>query len=216
MRRIDHARIVRVFAVDELPSGQPMFVMSYADRGTLGERVADRRAEARRFDTDEIAVIVAELCECLTIVHDFGIVHRDLKPSNVLFRSPRRHDPPSSLRDETMLLGDFGLAKDTIARSGFTLAAGTPAYMPPEQARTTSELDHRADLYAATAILFELITGTPPFQRGDAERRVADARRAAGPARRTARRAGGPLAGDHRSRSRRRTGAAVPVGARAR
>lgn len=164
MRRIDHARIVRVFTVDELPGGQPVFVMSYADRGTLAERIADRRAQARRFDTDEIATIMSELVACLTIVHDFGIVHRDLKPSNVLFRTPRRHDPVSSLPDETMVLGDFGLAKDTIARSGFTLAAGTPAYMAPEQARTTSELDHRADLYAATAILFELLTGTPPFR----------------------------------------------------
>lgn len=164
MRRIDHARIVRVFSVDELASGQPVFVMSYADRGTLAERIADRRAQARRFDTDEIATIMSELVACLTIVHDFGVVHRDLKPSNVLFRSPRRHDPASSLPGETMVLGDFGLAKDTIARSGFTLAAGTPAYMAPEQARTTSELDHRADLYAATAIMFELLTGTPPFR----------------------------------------------------
>ncbi len=164
MRRIDHARIVRVFSVDELASGQPVFVMSYADRGTLAERIADRRAQARRFDTDEIATIMSELVACLTIVHDFGVVHRDLKPSNVLFRTPRRHDPASSLPGETMVLGDFGLAKDTIARSGFTLAAGTPAYMAPEQARTTSELDHRADLYAATAIMFELLTGTPPFR----------------------------------------------------
>lgn len=164
MRRIDHARIVRVFSVDELPGGQPVFVMSYADRGTLAERIADRRAQARRFDTDEVATVMSELVACLTIVHDFGVVHRDLKPSNVLFRTPRRHDPDPSPAGETMVLGDFGLAKDTIARSGFTLAAGTPAYMAPEQARTTSELDHRADLYAATAIMFELLTGTPPFR----------------------------------------------------
>ncbi len=186
MRRIDHQRIVRVFAVDELPSGQPMFVMTYADRGTLADRIGDRRAQARRFDTAEVAAFMIELAACLGIVHDFGVVHRDLKPSNVLFRSPRRHDPATLLHDEVMLLGDFGLAKDTIARSGFTLAAGTPAYMPPEQARTTSELDHRADLYSATAIMFELLAGVAPFQastlsdvaRTRAERRaVLDERR---------------------------------------
>jgi eukaryotic-like serine/threonine-protein kinase len=162
MRRIDHPRIVRVFAVDELPSGQPMFVMTYADRGTLSDRIKDRRAQARRFGGDEVAALMVELATCLAVVHDFGIVHRDLKPSNVLFRSPRRHEL-DSVDGDVMLLGDFGLAKDTVAHSGFTLAAGTPAYMPPEQARATSELDHRADLYSATAIMFELLTGAAPF-----------------------------------------------------
>lgn len=162
MRRIDHPRIVRVFAVRELASGQPMFVMTYADQGTLSEVIRDRKLQAQRFTADEVVEIVVELADCLSVVHDFGIVHRDLKPSNVLYRTPRRHEPFDQDRP-VMLLGDFGLAKDTIARSGFTLAAGTPAYMPPEQARATSELDHRADIYAATAILFELLTGRAPF-----------------------------------------------------
>ncbi|MEM8745408.1 MAG: serine/threonine-protein kinase [Actinomycetota bacterium] len=165
MRRIDHERIVRVFAVDELPSGQPMFVMTYADRGTLADRLRERNERAQRFSSSEIAALMIELAGCLAIVHDFGIVHRDLKPSNVLFRSARRHE--STLTGGTdaslMVLADFGLAKDTIARSGFTQAAGTPAYMPPEQARTTAELDLRADVYSATAILFELATGVAPF-----------------------------------------------------
>jgi serine/threonine protein kinase len=164
MRRIDHPRIVRVFAVDELPTGQPMFVMTYADRLTLADRIRDRRAQARRFDNDEVAALMIELADCLAVVHDFGVVHRDLKPSNVLFRTPRRHEQITSLDGDVMVLGDFGLAKDTIAFSGFTLAAGTPAYMPPEQARATSELDHRADLYSATAIMFELLTGMAPFE----------------------------------------------------
>lgn len=162
MRRIDHPRIVRVFTVGALPSGQPMFVMTYADRGTLADRIRDRRAQARRFTTHEVVEMMIDLTDCLAVVHDFGIVHRDLKPSNVLYRTTRRHERTSDGRD-VMLLGDFGLAKDTVARSGFTMAAGTPAYMAPEQARATSELDHRADLYAATAILFELLTGTAPF-----------------------------------------------------
>ncbi len=179
MRRIDHPRIVRVFTVRELASGQPMFVMTFADQGTLSEVIRDRKLQAQRFTTDEIVEMTIELAECLAVVHDFGIVHRDLKPSNVLYRTPRRHEPFDPDRP-VMLLGDFGLAKDTIARSGFTMAAGTPAYMPPEQARATSELDHRADIYAATAILFELLTGRAPFdastlsdvQRDRSERRA--------------------------------------------
>lgn len=171
MRRIDHERIVRVYAVAELPTGQPMFVMTYADRGTLAARISDRRHQARRFFPDEVARIAIELASCLSVVHDFGIVHRDLKPSNVLYRSPRLHDlvdtgtvPDDVAHDDSvMVLADFGLAKDVVAESGFTLAAGTPAYMPPEQARSTADLDARADIYSATAIVYELLTGRPPF-----------------------------------------------------
>ncbi len=162
LRRIDHERIVRVFALTELRGGQPAFVMTYADRGTLADRIHERRSQARRFGLDEVAALGVELATCLAVVHDFGVVHRDVKPSNVLFRTARRDDP--TRRDsDAMVLADFGLAKDTVAASGFTMAAGTPAYMPPEQAHTSSELDHRADIYAATAILFELLTGAAPF-----------------------------------------------------
>ncbi len=166
LRRIDHERIVRVFSVDDPPDGQPSFVMSYADRGSLDDLLASRRSDDDRFTPAQAAALMAELLAGLQVVHDFGVIHRDLKPSNVLFRSPRRHDARTdqlgaAVLPGPMLLADFGLAKDLVARSGFTAAAGTPAYMAPEQAYTTSTLDERADVYAATAILAELLTGAP-------------------------------------------------------
>ncbi|MEL6894148.1 MAG: serine/threonine-protein kinase [Actinomycetota bacterium] len=169
LRRIDHDRIVRVFSVEDPPDGQPMFVMSYADRGSLEGLLDQHRAGGTTPGEATAAAVVLELLAGLRVVHDFGVIHRDLKPSNVLFRSYRPYeqapesDHPLAATPGAMVLADFGLAKDTIARSGFTAAAGTPAYMAPEQARTTSQLDERADVYAATAILFELLTGAAPF-----------------------------------------------------
>ena len=156
MRRIDHDRVVRVFAVEQLANGQPLFVMAHADRGTLADRVP---ALAAGRSLDAVVETMTELATCLAVVHSMGIVHRDLKPTNVLYRSRRPHEDGVG---DLMQLGDFGLAKDLVAASGLTLAAGTPAYMAPEQARTGSVVDQRADLYAATAILFELLVGRPP------------------------------------------------------
>lgn len=169
MRFLDHDRMVRVFTVGSLPSGQPMFVMSYADRGTLADRIEAQRERAQRFSYAEVASIAIEMVSVLGVVHDLGVIHRDMKPSNVLYRSVRpmsRADggpSPQTPVDEVLVLADFGLAKDLTQSSGFTLAAGTPAYMAPEQARINADLDHRADLYAATAVLFELLTGSTPF-----------------------------------------------------
>lgn len=165
LRRIDHERIVRVHEVDELPDGRPYFVMTWADRGTLQERLT--QAPDGRLDIERAVELTIEICECLAIVHDFGAVHRDVKPSNVLFRSVRAHERAAAARrgielgDEQVVLGDFGLAKDLAAASGFTQAAGTPAYMAPEQALPTAIIDRRVDVYGATAVLYELLTGRP-------------------------------------------------------
>jgi len=151
LRQVDSDRVVRVFLIDELGDGRPYFVMTCAEAPTLEEVIRDRRETRRPFSLDEVAAIGSELGACLAVIHSLGVVHRDLKPSNVLYRRRER-----SGRLE-MLLGDFGLARDT-DRSALTMAAGTPAYMAPEQATVNDEIDGRADLYSATAIIYELLT----------------------------------------------------------
>jgi serine/threonine protein kinase len=161
LRRIDDDRIVRVYSVGDLPDGRPYFVMAWADRGTLLDRMQSRPPPGQ-WDLATALWVALGMADCLAVVHAFGIVHRDIKPSNVLFRSLGAHQRGSGT-DERILLGDFGLAKDLVSGSGFTMAAGTPAYMAPEQAQTTSALDVRADLFAAAAVLYELLTGHPAY-----------------------------------------------------
>ena len=168
LRRIDHDRVVRVHDVDELPDGRPYFVMAVADRGTLHDKI-EELPKGQPMDTEVALRLGLEICEALSIVHDFGVVHRDIKPSNILFRSVRNHEREAARRagrfigDDAVMIGDFGLAKDLAVASGFTLAAGTPAYMAPEQAHATAVIDRRVDVFAATAVMYELLAGHPAF-----------------------------------------------------
>jgi hypothetical protein len=168
LRRIDHDRIIRVHEINELDDGRPYIVMALADRGTLEDRI-EELGDNGRLPIGEAIRLTIELCEALSVVHDFGVVHRDIKPSNMLFREVRPHERSAAKRlglelgDEVVVLGDFGLAKDVSAGDGFTVAAGTPAYMAPEQAQATADIDSRVDVFAATAVLYELIAGRTAF-----------------------------------------------------
>jgi hypothetical protein len=152
LRRCDDDRVVRVHTIERLEDGRPYFVMDYAEGGTLADRIVARMDAGQRFGVREAVELSLQLAGCLTAVHAAGIVHRDVKPSNVLFRSGR------------MILGDLGLARRAVAPSAPTITGGTPAYAAPEQldpARAAT-VDARADLYAAAAVLYELLAGVPP------------------------------------------------------
>jgi serine/threonine protein kinase len=160
--RAQHDRIVRVHLVDQ-HEDRPYFVMDYADGGTLFERIRDRYSRAEPYSVDEAVALAREIAECLHVAHDLGIVHRDLKPSNILFQSlPGRRSGPTV---ERVMLADFGLARRLESVAHQTVIAGTPAYMAPEQGdpELAARVDERSDLFAANAILYELLAGTPPF-----------------------------------------------------
>ncbi|SPT59582.1 serine/threonine-protein kinase [Actinomadura madurae] len=150
LRRADSHRLVQVFDIGELPDGRPYFVMTYADRGTLAERLAGGPlppAEALR-TAREISLGVQEL-------HDLGVVHRDLKPSNVLLRSA----PGGGQR---LMISDLGIARTEDHLSSLTLPAGSPGYMAPEQTQVDGAPDRRADIYGLGALTHHLLTGEPP------------------------------------------------------
>jgi len=176
LRRCDDDRVVRVHTIEQLDDGRPYFVMDYADRGTLADRVFARLDEGRPFGLQEALALSRELADCLTVVHDCGIVHRDLKPSNVLFRSVRPGTGWGG-SDERMMLGDFGLARNLVLASGRTISAGTPAYVSPEQAdpAKAGSVDERADVYSAAVILYELLAGEPPFDHANLDQAAARA-----------------------------------------
>jgi eukaryotic-like serine/threonine-protein kinase len=161
LRRADSDRVVRVHDIGELDDGRPYFVMTYADRGTLADRLASGPLpvpQALRYGAD-IALGVA-------VLHEVGVIHRDLTPANVLLRSSRAGAA------EQVLVADLGLAKAAAQASGFTLSVGTPGYMAPEQARPEDGLDQRADVYAIGALVTAMLTGAPPPADGTVAARL--------------------------------------------
>ena len=158
--QLDSDRIIRVHTVDEW-EGRPYFVMEYADRGSLGDRVRARAGQ--QFAVSDALNTSREIAESLAVAHALGIVHRDLKPSNVLYRSVSDHHRASGtdLRAERLLLADFGISRAMGGGQTVTIAAGTPHYMAPEQAE--GHADTRSDIYAAGAILYQMLSGAIPY-----------------------------------------------------
>ncbi|MBE0593328.1 MAG: protein kinase, partial [Gemmatimonadales bacterium] len=154
---LTHPHIVPIYAAGE--AGDMLFyVMPYVRGETLRERL--KREGALSLPT--ALRIGAEIAEALEHAHRNNVVHRDIKPENIL------------LHDGYALVTDFGVAKaisaagpEQITETG--IAVGTPAYMSPEQASGKSEIDGRTDIYALGCVLFEMLTGEPPFGIGTAD-----------------------------------------------
>ncbi|HET7503811.1 MAG TPA: serine/threonine-protein kinase [Kofleriaceae bacterium] len=153
--RIVHPGVVAIYAVGELADGRPYLAMQLIDGAPLVHMLADGPVPAAR-----ALRVVRDIASALSETHAAGVVHRDLKPSNVMWHRDRNGD-------DRITLVDFGIA---VCRPGnadatrLTTAGlvGTPHYMSPELAQ--GELaDARSDLYALGCLLFELVTGTTPF-----------------------------------------------------
>ncbi len=149
--KLDHPNIVPIYYVGESEDGLPFFSMKYAASGSLLQA-----REAYHRDPRKSILLMAKVALALQYAHEQGVLHRDLKPSNILL----------SNRSEPMV-SDFGLAKwlDTSSELTRTLTIfGTPGYIAPEQAAGPGpQLTVAADVYSLGAILFELLTGRPPF-----------------------------------------------------
>jgi serine/threonine protein kinase len=149
--QLHHPNIVELFEIGE-HNQVPYFSLEFVPGGDLADRCAGRPQPPR-----DAARVVEALARAMESAHERGIVHRDLKPANVLLTA-----------DGIPKITDFGLAKRLEADSGQTAHGtlmGTPSYMAPEQARAEHhETTPRTDVYALGAILYELITGRPPFE----------------------------------------------------
>lgn len=144
---IEHPGAVRVLDDDIAEDGCPFLVIELLDGSTLEER---RRRAAGKLELREVLAIGYALCDALAAAHDKGIVHRDIKPENVFIRG-----------DGSLKILDFGIAKVVSEEAALGGLAGTPAFMPPEQALgdIMGPIDARADLWAAGATMFTLLTG---------------------------------------------------------
>jgi len=154
---MDHPNIARVLDAGSTGAGRPYFVMELVD----GEKVTEF-CDHKRLTIRQRLELFVLVCEAIQHAHQKGVIHRDIKPSNVLVRQRENRVIPKVI--------DFGIAKATgehrEAELTFTAAGqliGTPAYMSPEQADGGMDADTRCDIYSLGALLYELLTGHPPY-----------------------------------------------------
>jgi serine/threonine-protein kinase len=154
--RLQHPHILTVHDSGEIPArgaGPALlwFTMPYVE----GETLRDRLSRERQLPLEDAIQIAREAAEALEYAHQHGVIHRDIKPENIL------------LTGSHPLVADFGIARalggggDRLTETG--LAMGTPAYMSPEQATGSQDVDARTDVYALGCVLYEMLAGEPPF-----------------------------------------------------
>lgn len=148
LRRLGDERIVRVYDIGTTDRGQPYFVMDLADGGSF------EGLRKQPVAPGLVLRLCAEASRALDVLHRNQLVHRDVTPGNILLSS--------SATGVRVMLADLGVAKSLLDEQRDTMTAGTPAYMAPEQGRSTL-LDQRSDIYSMACVTYALLTGRPPF-----------------------------------------------------
>ena len=150
LAQMDHPNIARVLDAGATASGRPYFVMELVE----GEKITDF-CDANHLGIRQRLELFVQICRAIQHAHQKGLIHRDIKPSNVLVQLQDGVPIPKVI--------DFGIAKATAASlarqetlTQFDQFLGTPAYMSPEQARGSAEIDTRSDIYSLGVLLYEL------------------------------------------------------------
>jgi serine/threonine-protein kinase len=151
-KALQHPYILRMIEDESLSKSRPYIVMEYLEGQTLGHLIHT----IRPIPEPDALKIASRICEALHYMHEHEVVHRDLKPDNIMI-----------CNDGSIRIMDFGIAKFEGQRrltfGGFTPAMGTPDYMAPEQVKGKRG-DARTDIYSLGAILYEMVTGSVPFE----------------------------------------------------
>jgi eukaryotic-like serine/threonine-protein kinase len=155
--QLQHPHILPLYDSGEV-DGLLFFVMPLVSGGTLRDRIA----RDGQLPIDDVCRIARHVAAGLDYAHRHAVVHRDVKPANVL------------LEETHAAISDFGIAHsddEDLTKTG--VVVGTPAYMSPEQATESSEIDARSDVYSLACVVFEMLTGEPPFRASNAAALVA-------------------------------------------
>jgi serine/threonine-protein kinase len=151
--RLKSEHVARVIDVGSLETGAPYMVLEYLEGADLSN------FPRSQLSVGGVVDLMLQACEALAEAHSLGIVHRDVKPAN--FFITRGSDGAPLLK-----VLDFGISKSPVAGSNLTATQsvmGTPAYMSPEQMRSSRDVDHRTDIWALGVVLYELLQGVPPY-----------------------------------------------------
>jgi serine/threonine-protein kinase len=157
---LNHPGIVGILDVNQLSDGRPYIVAELLE----GEHLGAYLARQGRLAIEDALSIVRPVCQALMAAHAKGIVHRDIKPENIFLVGPVARRSTRTIKVLDFGISSVGTAAAKITKTGTVI--GTPTYMPPEQARGR-RVDHRADVYAVGAILYEVLTGKCPFDGVD-------------------------------------------------
>ncbi len=187
--QLQHPGLVSVHELGSLEDQRPFFTMKLVKGRTLAELLRERAAPAA--DLPRFLGIFEQVCQTLAYAHSRGVIHRDLKPANVMVgafgeiqvmdwglakvlgQQPAALAPATAAGTSTLYSSRLSTADESATRAGTVL--GTPAYMPPEQARgQVDHLDERCDVFGLGALLCEMLTGQPPYA-GPPERVLAQA-----------------------------------------
>jgi WD40 repeat protein len=158
---LDHPNILPIYDVGEA-EGRSYFTMKLVEGGNLADLLKQRPRE----DVRGRVRLLDRVARAVHYAHQRGVLHRDLKPANILL-SRQPAGPTGGDGDCVPFVADFGLAKRVDGDSGLTQTGavmGTPSYMAPEQARADRHLSTAADVYSLGAVLYEVLTGRPPFK----------------------------------------------------
>ncbi len=165
---MDHQNIARVLDAGATESGRPFFVMELVQGIPITEH-----CDQNNLPVSERLKLFIAVCHAVQHAHQKGIIHRDIKPSNILISLQDGRAVPKVI--------DFGVAKaidepltDKTLLTQHAQLIGTPLYMSPEQARLDLDIDTRSDIYSLGVLLYELLTGTTPFDRHKLHRATAD------------------------------------------
>ncbi len=156
--KLQHPHIVPL-----LTAGSQDDLLYYVMPFIEGESLRAKLAREGELPVGEVVRILRDVVDALAYAHEHGVIHRDIKPDNVL------------LTAKHAVVTDFGVAKavsastDEVSVTSLGVALGTPAYMSPEQAAASPQVDHRADLYAVGTLAYEMLCGRPPFSGTNAQ-----------------------------------------------
>jgi serine/threonine-protein kinase len=169
--RMDHKNIVTVYEAGETENGIHYIAMQMVNGKSLADYYGELKEKRQFISPDELLAILEQVVDALDYAHERGVIHRDIKPGNIMLAQDENGN-------QQAILMDFGLVMDrgTDTTQGVPtqgLAFGTPRYIAPEQAISSQQASPQSDIYSLGVVVFELLTGRPPFDDSDTPMSVA-------------------------------------------